>query len=230
MRKNKKGKFIVIEGIDGSGKATQAELLRKYLISKKKEVKTDDYPRYETSVWGKLVGRMLMGEFGNPLKISPYLSVLPYMLDEYFGSKDIRRWVNSGNFVISNRYFSSNVHGVAKLSGKVQEDFRNWLWDTGWNQAKIYKPDLVIVLLISPELSRKLILKKEARNYTKGKKKDVVENSIRHQHLAAEEYKRMIDTNKNWVEVTCCDDKDNLLTPEEIHKKIIGVIKKYKLI
>ena len=215
------GKFIVIEGIDGSGKATQTELLKKYLNGKGIKVKTDDYPRYETSAWGKLVGRMLMGEFGNPLEISPYLSALPYMVDEYFGGLEIKEWIKDGYCVISNRYFTSNVHGVAKLKGKKQKEFRNWLWDTGWNHAKIYKPDLVIVLLAPPKVCRELILKKEKRNYTKGKKRDIVESNIKHQQLSAKEYKRMIKEDKTWVEVSCCDKKGKLLSPEEINQKVL---------
>ncbi len=253
MKKIKKGKFIVIEGTDGSGKSVQTDLLKKYLsqqgykISKGGvkgeqvsllgdyfeekgfEVKTDDYPHYDSSVWGKLVGRMLTGEFGDLFSISPYLAVLPYMIDEYWGSQQIKKWVDEGKLVISNRYFTSNVHQIAKLQGEAKEKYREWLWKTGWNDMKILKPDLVIVLLVEPKVSAELILKKTERNYVGGKGADMAEKSIEHQESTFEEYKKMIKSDKTWVAINCCN-KDGLMSLEEIHEKVVEEVKKNGLI
>lgn len=250
MRKTiKKGKFIVIEGTDGSGKSVQAGLLREYLTKKGYktakgnikgkqislledyfenkgfDVKTDDYPHYESSVWGKLVGRMLTGEFGDPLKISPYLTVLPYMIDEYWGSQQIKKWINSGKLVISNRYFTSNVHQVAKLKGEVQSKYRNWLWKTGWEDMKILKPDLVIVLLVDPQVSMEMVKKKAERSYVGGKGTDLVEKNFEHQQGSYSEYIRMIESDKTWVPIYCCRD-GKMLSIEEINKLVLEEIKK----
>ncbi len=254
MKNNKKGKFIVIEGTDGSGKSVQTGLLRDFLkkegykIAKNDNIKsnqisliedyfenkgfdvrTDDYPRYETSVWGKLVGKMLTGEFGDPLAISPYLTVLPYMIDEYWGSQNIKKWVDAGKVVISNRYFTSNVHQVAKLKGEEQTKYRDWLWKTGWKEMKIYKPDLVIVLLVEPEVSMELVKKKNERNYVGGKGADLMEKSKEHQQAAYDEYLRMIETDKTWVPVKCCRD-GKLISIEEINKLVLDEIIKINLL
>ncbi|MFA6250834.1 MAG: hypothetical protein WC686_05065 [Candidatus Shapirobacteria bacterium] len=243
-----RGKFIVIEGIDGSGKGTQAEMLKRFLnqngfnlfsdrfqknqqVSLLEEyfeergfnVETDDYPRYKDSVWGALIGRMLVGEFGPPSQISPYLSCLPYMLDEYFGGKRIERWVKSGRVVVSNRYFTSNVHQVAKLSGEAQEKFREWLWRTGWEELGICKPDLVIVLRVDPIIAEKLIRNKIKREYMEKQEADLVEKDIAHQYAAAKEYDRMCKEIDWWVAVDCCRDGE-IKSVEEVHQDIMKLL------
>ncbi|MCL5091135.1 MAG: hypothetical protein M1514_03945 [Patescibacteria group bacterium] len=223
-----KGKFIVIEGTDGSGKATQLKLLSEYFQKNEIPFKTDDYPRYD-GCWGKLIGRYLMGEFGNPLEISPYFSCLPYMLDEYTGGKEIKSWNEEGNFVLSNRYFTSNVHQVAKLKNSHKRKFREWLWDAGWNKLGIYKPNLVIVLLVQPKIAMKMVKQKEIRKYTKGRKSDKVERDYDHQKASYNEYLYMCKHNKNWVEINCCQ-KDKLFSAEEIHKKVLILLKEKKFI
>jgi len=125
--------FVVVEGPDGTGKSVQAALLEKRMKLEGFKVLVGDFPRYEGSAWGKLVGRFLRGEFGKLGEVSPYLAVLPYMLDEYTWSRDIARpFVKRGGKIVLNRYFTSNVHQIAKLTGKKQRDFKDWLWKSGY--------------------------------------------------------------------------------------------------
>ena len=222
----KRGNFIVIEGTDGSGKTTQVKLLTQYLEERGFDVVVDDYPRYETSVWGQLVGRMLTGELGDPSKISPYLSALPYMIDEYFGSQDITQWLEKGRFVLSNRYFTSNVHQVGKLKGKERKAFRSWLWPVGWDHLGILKPDLVIVLSVDPKIAMQLVKKKGERGYTKGSVPDLVEQDLNYQTEAAKEYLYMCKNNDDWILVNCLNNNNKILDREEISAKIISVLKK----
>jgi dTMP kinase len=224
---NEKGKFIVIEGIDGSGKGTQTELLIRRIEKENKEVIVDDYPHYETSFWGKHVGKMLSKEFGNPMEISPYLTVLPYLLDESDGSKKIiRPALELGKTVISNRYFTSNVHQIAKRPKKERESYANWLWEAGYNQMEIIRPDLVLVLLVDPPICQENILKKAKRNYTKDQRMDAAEEDFGHQMEAAEEYKKMAEKEPDvWILIDCCRD-GKLMSKEEINEKIWQEINK----
>lgn len=224
------GFFIVLEGTDGSGKATQSKLLEEYLLKQGLKVKTDDYPHYYTSPWGELIGRFQMGEFGDPSKISPYFSCLPYMIDEYFGGLRIKKWVKQGYFVLSNRYFTSNVHQVGKLSGRARGKFRRWLWKIGWEKMGIYRPHLIIVLFVPPAISMKLSLRKNLRGYTKGRKRDLVERDRRYQTGAAREYLRMCQDEDNWVLLRCCDRQGKLRTPQEIQVKILKILKDREII
>ncbi len=221
-----KGKFIVIEGIDGSGKGTQTELLVERLKKENREVVVDDYPHYETAFWGKHVGRMLTGEFGELFSISPYLAALPYMLDEADGSKKIiKPALDMGKMVVSNRYFTSNVHQIAKKPEEEREVFADWLWDAGYNQMEITKPDLVLVLLVDPPICRENIFKKVERNYVKGQAMDQAEESFSHQMESAKEYKKMTEKEPNmWVLIDCCKD-GKLMSREEINEIIWQKIK-----
>ena len=222
-----KGKFIVIEGIDGSGKGTQTELLIERLKKENKEVVVDDYPHYETSFWGKHAGRMLTGEFGELFSISPYMAALPYILDEADGSKKIiGPALNEGKTVISNRFFTSNVHQIAKKPENEREEFANWLWEAGYNQTGIIKPDLVLVLLVNPLICRENILKKSERNYVKGQVMDQAEENFNHQMETAKEYKKMAQKEPEmWVLIDCCRE-GKLMSREEINEKIWEEINK----
>ncbi len=232
MRKqNKRGKFVVIEGIDGCGKGTQVELLRKRLIKNKYKVVMDDYPHYETSFWGKHVGRMLAKEFGNPMEVSPYLTVLPYMNDEADGSrKIITPAIESGKIVVSNRYFTSNIHQIAKMPTKEREVYSKWLWGAGYDEMGIVKPDLVIVLMVDPPICRENVKKKAERKYTKGQMMDAAEEDFKHQMESAKEYKKMVKKNpKWWILIDCCKG-GKLMSPEEINDLIWQEIKRRKIV
>jgi thymidylate kinase len=94
---------------------------------------------------------------------------------------------------------------------------------------KIVKPDLVIVLLVKPEVSFELIKKKAERSYIGGKGADLAEQNIEHQERSYQEYLKMIENDKSWVAVNCCRD-GRLLSIEEINKLVLEEIKKRDLI
>ena len=89
-----RGRLIVIEGGDGTGKTTQATLLAKALSSKEHKISTFEFPRYKKSVFADLTARCIKGEFGDFQKISPYLASLPYMLDRVRAKKCSDRSAN----------------------------------------------------------------------------------------------------------------------------------------
>lgn len=227
----KKGKFIVIEGIDGCGKGTQTELLVSELRQSGLTVVTDDYPHYETSFWGGHVGRMLAKEFGNPMEISPYLTALPYICDEADGSrKIISPALNEGKMVVSNRYFTSNVHQIAKMPEGERERYAEWLWRAGYEEMGIVKPDLVIVLLVDPPICRENVRKKAERKYTKGQVMDAAEEDFQHQMQSAEEYRKMVTKNPEWwTLIDCCRDS-KMMSEVEIKNMILDEIRRRGLI
>jgi thymidylate kinase len=111
-----------------------------------------------------------------------------------------------------------------------REKYSKWLWSTGYDEMKIVKPDLVIVLLVDPPICQENVLKKAQRNYTNGKSMDAAEEDFNHQMESAKEYKKMVEKNpKKWCLVDCCQN-GKLLAPEEINQKIVEAIKKRRLI
>lgn len=226
-----KGRFIVIEGIDGSGKKTQLDLLEKRLKRHGYQVEQLDFPRYQENAFGRLVGRYLAGEFGELGKVSPYFLVLAYMLDQYLGHRCIESWINDGRMVIANRYFTSNVHQIVKFpAGKEREKFRGWLWRTGWDELGLYKPDLVILLLVPPRVSRRLTGQKDQRVYLQEKLLDIAESDLDHQAAAYEEYRRTAGEEAGWVTLNCLDAKGNLKSPAQVHKEIWALLEDKKIV
>src|SRR3990167_8239847 len=149
----KQGKLVVIEGIDGSGKKTQWRRLVKKLGAV-----GVDFPRYKTSIWGKLLKELLTGQHGDWQQLTPYVAVLPYVLDQWdWWQKRGREAVGAGKTVVANRYVTSNIHQIYKLKGRARQEFAKWFWRLAYQELGLPRPDLVLVLDVPPEISNKLI-------------------------------------------------------------------------
>lgn len=215
-----RGKFIVIEGIDSSGKGTQLALLSKKLKVLGKKVLTADFPRYYSSEWGKMVGQYLTGKFGKFENVDPHLAALPYMIDQYTWARDVGKpYLDKGGTIILDRYFTSNVHQVAKNKARAKKEFRNWIWPMGYRELGILKPDLVLFLNVPPNITKYLIKTKEGRNYLNGKKKDNAEKNWKHQWASYKEYLYMTKKEKTWVSVKCMT-KNKIDLPKIIHERV----------
>ncbi len=227
----KKGKFIVLEGTDGSGKATQLKLLADFLKTQGYKVKQIHFPQYYTSFFGELAGRFLQGEFGGIAGVSPYLASLTYAGDRFEAKERIRGWLDQGRFVISDRYVGSNMaHQTAKLPEKEQLKFLRFLEKMEYEVFEIPKEDIVIFLSVPMNIGQKLIDNKGKRKYLGGKKRDIHEADLSHQKKSSEAYLRLTKRYPYWVKIDCCDRRGNLQKPEEIHRLVYQVLKKRKII
>lgn len=221
-----KGKFIVIEGTDGSGKTTQFNLLKRKFKDEGIKFVTADFPRYYESIWGKMVGEFLTGKYGKFKDVDPHIFVLPYMIDEYTWSRDVGRpLIKKGVNILSNRYFTSNVHQIAKNKTLARKKFRDWLWHAGYDDLKLLKPDLVIFTDVPPRIAKKLISKKVKRKYLKGRMADIAERAGGHQEAAYREYLYTVKHNKNWVSVKCVTN-GTIDMPIEIHNRVWEIVNK----
>lgn len=156
------GKLIVLEGLDGSGKSTQLDLLEKNLNDLKINIKKVSFPEYERESSAP-VRMYLNGEFGsNPNDVNAYAASVFYAVDRYASFKlSWEDFYNNGGTVISGRYTTSNIiHQCSKLRDEEKEDFINWLYDLEFEKMAIPKPDLVIFLDMPIEVSQKLLLKR----------------------------------------------------------------------
>jgi dTMP kinase len=211
------GKFIVIDGTDGSGKATQTKLLVEKLEQNNYPVKMIDFPQYGQKSAG-LVEEYLNGKFGQALEVGPYRASIFYACDRYAAAPQIKDWLNQGNIVISNRYVSSNMgHQAGKIKDETERDkFLDWLFHLEFNIFEIPKPDLNILLYLPPEIGQALVDKKGSRDYVGGQKRDIHEADIQHLLDAAQAYKYVADK-YNWLTINCAPD-NNLLPIETIHE------------
>jgi len=227
----RKGKFIVLEGTDGSGKATQLKLLVDFLKNQGHQVKQADFPQYYASFFGNLVGRFLKGEFGGINEVSPYLASLTYAGDRFEAKERIKKWLDQGKFVVSNRYVGSNMaHQTAKLPRGEQPIFLRFLEEMEYEIFEIPKEDIVIFLSVPVDIGQKLVDNKGKRKYVGGRKRDIHEADLPHQQKAFEMYLRLVKRYPYWVKINCCDRKKNLRSPEEIHRLVLQVLKKRKIL
>jgi dTMP kinase len=225
ITKKRKGKLIVIDGGDGSGKATQSELLANYLTGRNKKVKMMDFPRYYSSFHGRIVGRFLNGEFGTLDQVSPYLAALAYALDRASAKEDMDLWLSRGGILLSNRYATSSMaHQAAKLPEGKRDAFISWLDEMEYKVHKIPREDIVVYLHVPWKIGYELTLKKEARKYTAGKL-DIAEADVRHRIESEQMYLRLSKERKNWVKIDCVDRDGTILSKDRIHERVVDALK-----
>ncbi len=142
------GKLIVIDGIDGSGKATQVALLKKRLQQEGVRVKTIDFPRYYNNFFGGLIGEYLSGKYGDFIAMDPRVASVLYAADRFESSKEIKKWLDEGYVVLADRYVSANqIHQAGKIDEpKVRKEFLAWLDTMEYEVFQIPRPDLVVYL------------------------------------------------------------------------------------
>lgn len=229
--KKKKGRLIVIDGGDGSGKTTQAKLLIKHLKSNKYLTKYLDFPRYYTSFHGQMVAKFLRGEFGSLNKVSPYLASLAYALDRASVKEEMDEYLLKGGYIVANRYATSNMaHQGAKLdSEKERRDFLNWIFELEYKIHKIPKEDVVVYLHVPYQMALKLTSNKGVRKYLKGKKNDIQENDTGYRKKTEEMYLHLAQKHKHWIKINCVKE-DKILSRKMIHQKIIEGLRKKKII
>ena len=153
------GKLIVIEGLDGSGKSTQLELLPENLKKNNIDCRTVSFPAYDSNS-SALIKMYLNGEFGTkPDDVNAYAASTFYAVDRFASFKsDWGRFYNDGGTVVAGRYVTSNaVHQTSKLPREQWETFLNWLYDFEYNKIGIPAPDKVIFLDMPVEVSQKLL-------------------------------------------------------------------------
>lgn len=158
------GQLIVIDGIDGSGKATQAKLLANRIKKTGRQVASFDFPQYQ-NFFGQMVGEYLRGQFGPVVKINPYLASVLYAADRWETKEKIINKLNQGCIVAMDRYTSANqIHQASKIKNlQEQNRYLDWLEQMEYEIFKIPRPALVLFLYLPIDLVCDLIKKRSRR-------------------------------------------------------------------
>lgn len=226
--KKTKGKLIVIDGIDGSGKSTQVDLLFKRLKKEGYKVKKIDFPRYYDNFFGEFIGQCLRDKSYNWLNVHPKIASTIYACDRFESTKEINKWLEDGFIVIANRYVSSNqIHQGSKIKNqKDRQDFMNWLDKMEHQILGIPRPDVIFYLSLPINLVLEMLKKRdldEKRNYLK-KKKDVHEESIDFLINSRKSAMKLLKEKKNFIKIDC-SLLGKLLAREEIAEIIFNKVK-----
>lgn len=217
------GKLIVFEGTDGSGKATQTQLLCRHLEREGIPYKKIDFPRY-----GKPSAAMLQeyldGNLGKkPGDVNAYAASMFYAMDRYASYKqDWGKFYEDGGLIIADRYTTSNaVHQASKLSDEERKPYLDWLFDLEYRLLGLPAPDMVVYLDMPTEITERMMRQREKSTGTHA---DI--------HEQDEAYLKQCRANAKAVVRECgwsiihCENGDEPRTPEDIHRQVLEVVGK----
>jgi dTMP kinase len=218
-----RGKFIVLEGIDGSGKGTQLEMLARTLAARGLAFTQVSFPRYD-GFFGKLVARFLNGEFGPLDAVDPHFSALLYAGDRWEARPALENHLADGRTLLADRYVASNLaHQGARASRETRREFLSWLAQLEYQVYGLPVEDLVIYLRVPAQEAQRLVGEKAKRDYTK-LRRDLQESNLAHLQAASAVYDELA-RQSNWVTIECYAASVHALrSPEEIHKEILAAI------
>lgn len=217
----------MIDGTDGSGKRTQTAMLATRLQEAGYEVEKIDFPQYGKKSAGP-AEEYLNGHYGSALEVTPYQASLLYAVDRFSASFQIRKWLDEGKVVISDRYVSANMgHQAGKIEDLAERDrFLAWLEDLEYGIFKIPRPDLQIFLSLEPEISRNLALKVAKPNMDKSK--DVHENDAEHMRKASEAF-HYVAEKYGRIQIVCAEQgemKTREAIAEELYAQVCPLLSK----
>jgi len=212
----------VIDGGDGSGKATQTKIIVDR-IAQIRRVETTDFPRYDSNHLGKLIRESLDGKHGDFIALDPKIASVLYAADRFETLPIIKNWLMKGYVIVLDRYVSANqIHQGGKIHDpELRKGFLLWLDTLEFKIFGLPRPDLIIYLYVPVEISVKLA---RDRALAKGQTPDAAENNIRHQLESQESALSIVQSSNRWVKIDCAP-QGTLLSREEIHEKIFEVVK-----
>lgn len=214
-----KGKLIVIEGLDGSGKSTQIEYLKSKLNGKNvHQIKLPDYDSESSA----LVKMYLRGDFGkDPGDVNAYAASAFYAVDRFANYKmKWKSFYDSGDIIISDRYTTSNAyHQATKIDKDERADFFKWLEDFEYVLIGVPKPDAVIYLDMPIEISQKMMSERYHGDETK---KDIHESNLDYLYKCRDAALDAAEK-RGWY-VVKCSDGDRPRSIESIGDEIFSII------
>ena len=202
-----KGKLIIIEGLDGSGKSTQIEILRKKAQQAGKQVRQIKFPHYAEDS-SALVRAYLAGELGSLHEINAYAASVLYSVDRYATfRRHMKEDYDNGCIFLLDRYTTANMyHQTTKLPKEEWDSFLDWLEDLEYGKMGLPKPDLVLYLDMKPQTAKKLM---ENRYHGDESKKDLHEADFSYL-LSCRDAALYAAQRCGWEVLSCCDGESPL--------------------
>ncbi|MEG1869732.1 MAG: deoxynucleoside kinase [Oscillospiraceae bacterium] len=217
-----KGKLIVIEGLDGSGKATQAQFLYDRLKETKIPAIKISFPNYEDNS-SALVKMYLAGKMGNINQVNVFAASTFYSVDRYATfNMYYKKQFDDGTNIVADRYTTSNiVHQGSKLPNEEQDEYINWLEDLEYDRMELPRPDLVLYMDMEPEIARELIQKRYKGNTAR---MDIHEADF--EYMKQCRHTALLAAEKCGWHIVKCTDGSKALNAYEISEKIWDIVQK----
>ena len=217
-----KCRLIVLEGTDGSGKATQAKLLLRSLEDRGVSCREIDFPRYGNP-FAEPANLYLHGALGGaPGDVNACAASVMFAVDRFASYKeDWGAFYESGGVVVANRYTTSNaVHQASKLPDGERRSFLDWLFDLEYRRLGLPEPDLVLYLDMPTEAAKRLLRRREQETNTQADIHERDGEYLRRCRECAGEIARI----QGWAIVNCAAEGAPR-TPEDIHQEILAMVR-----
>ncbi|MDR1217115.1 MAG: thymidylate kinase [Oscillospiraceae bacterium] len=216
------GSLIVLEGIDGSGKSTQFELLCDRLGREGRDFMRVTFPAYgEPS--SALVKMYLSGQFGSdPDDVNPYAASAFFAVDRFASYKRLwGEYYDGGGVVVTDRYTTSNaIHQGSKLEGARRSAFFEWLYEFEFKLMGLPAPELVLYMDIPAQLAAE---RRRERESETGAPSDIHERDLPYLGRCAE-CGREAAAHYGWRVIRALADGGRPRDRDELHDEIYGVI------
>jgi dTMP kinase len=221
------GKLIIIEGGDGSGKATQTRKLWNRLAREGIPTKKIEFPNY-SSPSSALVKMYLGGEFGkDPNAVNPYAASTFYAVDRFASFKTLwEDFYRQGGIILADRYTTSNmIHQAVKIQEtKDWESYLDWLKEFEYQLLGLPQPDLILYLNMPPELSIGFVAARVDKSSVS--EKDIHEKDLAYLRSSYANAQR-VRVREKWVNISCISEEQELKSIEAIHEEIYQVVKQH---
>ena len=217
-----KGKMIVFEGTDGSGKSTQFARLCQRVSEMGRDYQKLTFPQYAEPS-SALIRMYLGGEFGeNPGDVNPYAASAFYAVDRYASLKKVwGEYYENGGLILTDRYTTSNaVHQSVKCEPENRGDFLRWLDDFEHEKLGLPRPDMVIYLDVPTEATVQLLRSRESATNTTA---DIHEKDTAYLAACRESAGQAADI-LGWTRIRCLDENGRLRSIEDIHEEIWALV------
>jgi dTMP kinase len=218
------GFLVALEGIDGSGKGTQAGLLAERARADGRTVETFSFPTYDGNPFAEAVAGYLNGDFGSADEVHPELAALLYAADRFHARGALVEAIGEHDIVICDRYAASNAaHQGAKLQGEERERLLDWLERVEYGEFALPRPDLVVLFDTPVAVARTLVARKGERGYTT-LAADIHEADTAHTTATREVYLELADRN-DWRVVRTAGDGGELRDVDEIADEVWELVR-----
>lgn len=217
--------LIAIEGIDGAGKGTQAGRLVNALRETGLRVDSLQFPRYSATTFGTAIGDFLNGRFGSLNDVHPQLAAVLYAGDRFESRDLLLRMMEANDVVVLDRFVGSNLaHQSAKLDGAARTALIEWIEKVEFEVFKLPRPKLTILIDMSSQMSRELVSRKAARDYT-DQEADLQESDLPYLERVRRCYLALAHSRLDWRTVHGLTDDGSLRTIDDVGSEILSFAK-----
>lgn len=218
-----KGKIIVIEGSDCSGKETQTDLIVKRIVNMGIKCKKFSFPNYESPT-GKIVGGPLLGNdaisksfFDKVTELDPKITSLYFAADRKYAMNEINKYLDEGYIIFLDRYVTSNLaYQGSKIKDKDERFYMyEWIDKLEYWLLGLPKPEKTIYLDVPYDSVKELMKNRVNKDEYEKSGGDFIKNAINSYIELCNLY--------NWSKVECIEN-NKLKSIEEINDEIYKLI------